>query len=239
MTKRRSTTRWHTRKFVVDAKISATSCASMLVAKKNSIVRAHFLWFLFIAGVFLAAPLEGETKLDGVSNETTHGPRIASGGQVAFPTPLEEAEKSAQLNSELLKRILVGCLREKLQLKGSKVRTNDEGMTWSIYFQNNFDFPIQSVTFSASSKYFPAEVSANEISWAFSPPLAAGWYQIALINDPLLRGEAPSNFHVEVLVTDIAVQAEGENIIARVFEGIWRIKRNDDLFLRTRQLLCD
>lgn len=143
--------------------------------------------------VFLAAPLEGETKLDGDSNEATHGPRIASGGQVAFPTPIEEAEKPA-----LLKRLLVGCLREKLQLKGSKVRTNDEGVTLSIYFQNNFDIPIQSVTFSASSKYFPAEVSANEISWAFSPPLAAGWYQIALIDDPLLRGEAPSNFHVDV-----------------------------------------
>jgi hypothetical protein len=211
----------------------------MLVSKKNTIVRAHFLWFLFIAGVFLAAPLEGETKLDGGSNEATHGPRIASGGQVAFPTALEEAEKYGQLTSELLKRILVGCLREKLQLKGSKVRTNDEGMTWSIYFQNNFDFPLQSVAFSASSKYFPAEVSANEISWAFSPPLAAGSNRIALIDDPLLRGEAPSSFRVDVSLTDIAVEAEGRNIIARVFESSWRIKSNDDLFLHTRQLLCD
>lgn len=73
----------------------------------------------------------------------------------------------------------------------------------------------------------------------FSPPLAAGWYQIALIDDPILRGEAPSNFHVDVSVADIVVEAEGDSIIARVFENSWRTKSSDDLFLRTRQLLCD
>jgi hypothetical protein len=119
----------------------------MLISKKNSIVRAHFLWFLFIAGVFLAAPLEGKTKLDGGSNEATHGPRIASGGQVVFPTALEEAEKSAQLKSAVLKRLLVGCLREKLQLKGSRVRTNDERVTLSIYFQKQFSHPYPECNF--------------------------------------------------------------------------------------------